>query len=164
MLTGVYAARNISGESLDVWSVNTENEYHEEREIGSSVSGDRLVPARPRVKIADQARLPQVLLEETLNRMDPVALGSAIGLVCGLGVFLATAILLLRGDEGIGVYLMLLNNYFVGFGLTWAGAFIGFLEAAIGGFVVGFTGAYVRNLGVEAYAYLVRQAQMDADQ
>lgn len=30
MLTGVYAARNIAGADYDVWSVNTELEYHEE--------------------------------------------------------------------------------------------------------------------------------------
>ena len=30
MLTGILAARNIMGENHDLWSVNTEDEYHEE--------------------------------------------------------------------------------------------------------------------------------------
>ena len=44
MLTGVYAARNILGEKYDVWSVNTEQEYHEESRVGGGMVGERLVP------------------------------------------------------------------------------------------------------------------------
>ena len=49
MLTGVYAARNILGEKYDVWSVNTEQEYHEESRVegvrsGSAWSQRRLEP------------------------------------------------------------------------------------------------------------------------
>ncbi len=48
MLTGLYAAQNIlGGQQRDVWSVNTEQSYHEEAEPGSDgLSGDRLTPAR----------------------------------------------------------------------------------------------------------------------
>jgi len=47
MLTGIYAARNIVGGRYDVWSVNTEQEYHEEqRGGGTSPSSERLVPTR----------------------------------------------------------------------------------------------------------------------
>ena len=44
MLTGIYAARNIIGEQWDVWSVNTEQEYHEEGQASEERTGDRLVP------------------------------------------------------------------------------------------------------------------------
>ena len=46
MLTGIYAARNIMGETCDVWSVNTEDSYHEEGDAESALAGDRLVPQR----------------------------------------------------------------------------------------------------------------------
>jgi protoporphyrinogen oxidase len=47
MLTGLYAARNIMGERWDVWSVNTEQSYHEEAMPGTdSLFGDRLTPSR----------------------------------------------------------------------------------------------------------------------
>ena len=47
MLTGVYAAENITGARHDVWSVNTEQEYHEEqRQTDASAGGDRQVPGR----------------------------------------------------------------------------------------------------------------------
>lgn len=47
MLTGVYAARNVFGEKNDVWSVNTEMEYHEEKETKSEDIG-RLTPVSVR--------------------------------------------------------------------------------------------------------------------
>ncbi|MGH7454067.1 MAG: FAD-dependent oxidoreductase, partial [bacterium] len=43
MLTGVYAARNIAGETNDIWAVNTEKEYHEENNKDMRF-GDRLTP------------------------------------------------------------------------------------------------------------------------
>jgi len=47
MLTGIYAARNILGEKFDVWSVNTETEYHEESSAPeSSMDSSRMVPTR----------------------------------------------------------------------------------------------------------------------
>jgi uncharacterized protein with NAD-binding domain and iron-sulfur cluster len=48
MLTGLYAAQNIlGGPHQDVWSVNTEQSYHEEAEPGSdSLYGDRLTPVK----------------------------------------------------------------------------------------------------------------------
>lgn len=44
MLTGIYAARNITGERCDVWAVNTEQEYLEEESHGGAQSKDRLAP------------------------------------------------------------------------------------------------------------------------
>jgi protoporphyrinogen oxidase len=44
MLTGVYAARNIVGETNDVWAVNTEMEYHEEARARGARFGDRMTP------------------------------------------------------------------------------------------------------------------------
>ncbi|MCA9452819.1 MAG: NAD(P)/FAD-dependent oxidoreductase, partial [Nitrospira sp.] len=50
MVTGVYAARNIMGESHhDVWAVNTEKAYHEEDRKTSGNGGDRMVPVRVQV-------------------------------------------------------------------------------------------------------------------
>ena len=43
MMTGVFAARNINGEENDVWSVNTEAEYHES---GNKSISERLIPLK----------------------------------------------------------------------------------------------------------------------
>jgi protoporphyrinogen oxidase len=44
MLTGIYAARNIVGKKYDVWSVNTDKEYHEEGHAREKTRRDRLMP------------------------------------------------------------------------------------------------------------------------
>lgn len=160
MVTAVYAARNIVGEKNDVWAVNTEMEYHEEARAESkketvlvSQGGDRLTPRR---LTTDE------LIQAAFARLDPVALGISVGSVGGLGLFLATAALLLRGGAVVGPTLSLLDNYLIGFSVTWAGAFIGLAEVAGGGFALGFLFAAMRNLGMDAYAWLLgRRAQRD---
>jgi protoporphyrinogen oxidase len=44
MLCGLYAARNVAGASLDVWSINEERTFHEEVRDGDGGAGDRLTP------------------------------------------------------------------------------------------------------------------------
>ena len=70
MLTGVYAARNIAGEKLDVWAVNTEKEYLEEDHTEISTSGDRLVPVGiiPRVSEAEDSA--EVILETIFAKLE----------------------------------------------------------------------------------------------
>ncbi|HEY7783620.1 MAG TPA: NAD(P)/FAD-dependent oxidoreductase [Pyrinomonadaceae bacterium] len=160
MVTAVYAARNIVGEKNDVWAVNTEMEYHEEARAESSKEtvlvtqgGDRLTPRR---LTTDE------LIQAAFARLDPVALGISVGTVGGLGLFLATAALLLKGGAVVGPTLSLLDNYLIGFSVTWAGAIIGLAEVAGGGFALGFLFAAMRNLGMDAYAWLLgRRAQRD---
>jgi protoporphyrinogen oxidase len=140
MLTAVYAAQNIAGQQHDVWDVNVDGEYHEEvRTSAAAPHGDRLVP-QP-VVAPDAAEL----LRTTFARYDPVALGCAIGALCGGGLFLATAILLLRGGPRVGENLKLLGNYLALFDVSWQGAFVGLLEAGAGGFVFGVALAFVIN-------------------
>ena len=49
----------------------------------------------------------------------------ALGVVSGVGLLLATAILLLKDGEHTGQTLTLLNNYFPGFHVSWSGVWIG---------------------------------------
>lgn len=157
MLTGVYAARNITGEQLDVWAVNTENEYHEEGRVARLNVGDRLIPARVSASVADGLETQEnEVIEAAFAKLDPLALGVAIGTVSGFGILIATAILLLKGGTVVGPNLSLLKNYLFGFEVTWMGAFIGFLEAGFLGFLLGLLGAGLRNWGLNAYASIVR--------
>ena len=88
---------------------------------------------------------------------------SPLSLVFGLSVFLATAALLLKGGETVGPTLSLLGNYFIGFSVTWEGAFIGMLWAGAVGFGLGYIWAMCRNWGVDAFAYMVRRrAEVEA--
>lgn len=136
MMSGVFAARNIAGEQHDVWAVNVEQDYHEEKreEEGQSsgATGERLVPGR-----VTERELEDVL-DSTFARYDPFALGVAVGVVAGACLFVATAVLLLRGGPGVGFHLSVLGNYLPGFTVSWAGAAIGFVEAAVVGFLHGW--------------------------
>ena len=163
MLTAVYAARNIVGEKHDVWSVNTEMEYHEEeREKRSATKplittattgrgGDRQIPRR---------LTPEELIEAAFAKLDPLALGVAVGIVIGLSLFIATIALLLKGGEEVGPNLASLDNVLFGFSVTWSGAFIGLVEGAVGGFVLGYLFASLRNVGIDAYAWLLQRRAM----
>ena len=171
MLTAVYAARNMVGEQHDVWSVNTEMEYHEEERVKRSVAkpgiaatttatpaaaaGDRQVPRR---------LTPEELIEAAFAKLDPVALGVAVGIVVGLGLFIATVALLLKGGAVVGPTLALLNNVLFGFSVTWSGAFIGLVEGTLGGFAVGYGFASLRNVGIDAYAWLLQRRAMAMSQ
>ena len=148
MVTAVYAARNVAAGATeyDVWDVNVEDEYHEEvrDDAGASTSGDRMVPGR----VSDPSI--EELVRGAFARYDAVALGTAAGTVAGLGLFFAMAILLLQGGDVVAPNLSLLGNFFVGFDASWTGAFIGMVEAGIGGFAVGWLLAGLFNFVVAA--------------
>jgi protoporphyrinogen oxidase len=155
MLTGIYAARNIAGADYDIWSVNVEQEYHEEGKA-SETSGDRAVPTRVSVPADIEEDTPEALIVRAFAHLDPVALGCSVGLVSAVGLFLATAALLIQGGEVVGPMLSLLGHFLFGFETSWVGAFIGLAEAGLVGFLVGAGGALVRNWGMSAYAHLVK--------
>jgi len=157
MLTGVYAAGNILGERHDVWAVNTEKEYHEEERVAQPNAGDRLVPTRASVSVGEAIEESEdTVIEVAFAKIDPLALGVAIGVVSGLGIFMASAILLLRSGPVVGPMLSLLGNYLFGFEITWAGALIGLLEGGILGFAAGALAAGLRNWALKVYAKIVR--------
>ena len=122
MMTGVYAARNILGDDYDVWSVNTEKEYHEEKETKGSLPAERLIPT----VVSPDKPEPQAAsinaVEKIFARVDPLALGIAVGVVCGLTIFLTTIISLLQTKPAHDLNLSLLNNYILGFEVSWGGA------------------------------------------
>jgi protoporphyrinogen oxidase len=141
MVTAIYAARNIAGAEYDVWGVNVEEEYHEEpgKEEPAGVPGDRLIPRR-----LEESRAARVL-RDAFARYDAIALGVALAIPAAIGLFTATAILLIRGGPYIGRNLALLSHYIVGFEVSWAGAFIGLVEAGGLGFAFGWTLASLIN-------------------
>jgi protoporphyrinogen oxidase len=151
MLAGVYAARNVTGAAHDVWSVNVELDYHEEGSATPEATSDRQTPA-----LLERPDL-EALLRGAFARYDPLALGVAVGAVAGTALFLATALLLLRGGESTGANLSLLGNYLLGFRISWGGAFLGLAEAALGGFALGYGMARAINGLVGSYESRLRR-------
>lgn len=83
-------------------------------------------------------------------RLKAGILSLVFGLIAGTGLFAMTAILLLDGGPNAGLHLNLLGNYFIGYQVTWPGAFIGFgwgfVAGAAVGWLIGIT--YNRIVGI----------------
>jgi hypothetical protein len=111
--------------------------------------------------VARETELPRPVLL-VFAQIDSSALGIASGSVCGLWLFLATMILVLRGGERIGQNLSLLNQYFPGFSVSLPGALVGLLYGAATGFVLGYMFARIRNFLVRTYLlYLRRRGEQE---
>lgn len=154
MMTGVYAARNIMGTSRhDVWAVNTEKEYHEESRTALPSAGDRMIPTPVRDTVGvSSGSSEEEIIQVVFAKLDPLALGVAVGIVSGCAVFFATVILLIKGGPVIGPRLSLLEHFLFGFNMSWGGALIGCLEGGLAGFLVGYAAASIRNGSMKAYA------------
>ncbi|HYD50934.1 MAG TPA: hypothetical protein VEB21_21435 [Terriglobales bacterium] len=73
-----------------------------------------------------------------------------LALVCailgGIGLFLMTVWLVLKGGPEVGPHLSLLGQYFYGYSVSWAGSIVGLCYGALVGAVVGWTIGTVYNL------------------
>jgi protoporphyrinogen oxidase len=133
MLTGILAVRNlVLGERNDLWSVNTDQDYHEE------------------VRVApEDAREITEVVRETLAgvfpKLDGVAFGCATGILCGLGLFLATLMLILKGGDVVGPRLQLLSQYYPGYSVTAGGTILGLAYGFVTGLIGGWSFAFLRN-------------------
>jgi hypothetical protein len=70
-------------------------------------------------------------------RLNARAWGLSFGLIGGLGLFLSTIILVLKGGERVGPHLSLLSIYLPGYRVTWGGAFLGFVYMFVIGYALG---------------------------
>jgi protoporphyrinogen oxidase len=137
MLTGMLAVRNlVLGKQNDLWSVNTDLEYHEE------IRDETAIAAR------DLEKFIQDALGRVFLKLDRVALGLSLGTAAGLLLFLATLALVLKGGEVVGPNMQLLSNYFPGYRVTTLGSVLGLGYGFVAGFVVGWGGALLRNAAV----------------
>lgn len=83
------------------------------------------------------------------------ALGVAVGLTVGVGVFLVTAFALVTHPDEAS-FLNLLGEYFYGYTLSWRGAFIGLWWGFVAGFAGGWFLAFCRNLTLAVWMFVVR--------
>ncbi|MGE5304043.1 MAG: NAD(P)/FAD-dependent oxidoreductase [Alphaproteobacteria bacterium] len=150
MLTGLLAVRNLAfGEQNDLWSVNTDQEYHEEIRAETGL-------VTPDIGEALEGALAQVFL-----KLDRVAFGLSLGTLSGLVLFLATLILVLKGGDVVGPQLGLLSHYFPGYSVTAHGSLLGLFYGFVTGFSGGWGFAFFRNATVFLYAAAVhRRAEL----
>ncbi len=94
----------------------------------------------------------RAIIRRAVVRMRARIMAVVFGMVGGLGVWVATAWLLVRGGSNVGEHLILLRNYMPGFAVTWPGAFIGLFWGALFGAAIGWLFAWVYNQVVERRA------------
>ncbi len=84
-------------------------------------------------------------IKKSLVRFSEQGWGLAFGAVSGLGLFVATIWLVLRGGMNVGEHLGLLSVYLPGYSVSIVGSFIGFVYAFVLGYGAGRTIATVYN-------------------
>ena len=80
----------------------------------------------------------ELILERAVLRLNANILGIVLGIILGLGIFVATNFLILKGGEVVGPHLALLGNFFLGYRVTFLGSIIGFGYGLLTGYVAGF--------------------------
>jgi protoporphyrinogen oxidase len=136
MVTGMLAVRNLlDGETNDLWSVNTDQEYHEE------------------------IREPELeaVLSQVFAKLDRRALGTAVGAVSGVMLALLTALLVGLGDSPAADFVGLLGQYFPGYTVSGPGILLGLLYGFGAGFAAGWTFALARNTAAFLYERIIRR-------
>ena len=78
-------------------------------------------------------------------RLEAVVQGVAWGLVAGLGLFVATNWLVLKGGRVVGPHLSLLRQFFIGYDVSFRGSLIGFAYAFVCGFAAGYVVSRIYN-------------------
>lgn len=79
----------------------------------------------------------QESIEVAIRRLNARAWGITGGLLLGLGLFIATIVLVLKGGPEPGRHLNLLANYFPGYRVSVIGSFVGFIYAFVLGYGCG---------------------------
>jgi hypothetical protein len=88
---------------------------------------------------------PEKVMLTRLLRLNAMLHGLVLGLVAGVGVFLATNWLILKGGEVIGPHLALLGQFFIGYRVTFVGSLIGLAYGFVTGFLIGYGVAWMYN-------------------
>lgn len=105
--------------------------------------------------VVDNVPADQLLIN-TIAKVDQVALGVAVGSLLGATIFLFTNLLIMRNSRVLGSYFLLLNQYFFGYKLTFAGSCIGLIYGFILGFIAGWFIAFIRNFIIKIYIHIAK--------
>lgn len=75
-------------------------------------------------------------------KLNNTAFGLASGIIWGLCVFVATIWTMLKGG---GHTLVLLEQFYIGYSISWGGAFIGLIWSFVNGFIWGWLFSWLYN-------------------
>ena len=95
--------------------------------------------------MADDRKSIEDIVLTRVMRLNASVHGLAAGIILGLGIFVATIWLILKGGEIVGPHLGLLSHFFIGYKVSVAGSLIGFAYGFLSGFVIGYFVASTYN-------------------
>lgn len=93
----------------------------------------------PTPPITEMKSVKQDQLVREVIRLSNNVLGLTLGILGAGALFLATNILVLKGGQRIGPHLELLNQFFPGYRVTFAGSLLG----AVYGFALGYVSGWI---------------------
>jgi hypothetical protein len=80
-----------------------------------------------------------------VGRMHGKVLATVLAILSGLGLFVMTLWLVIKGGPDPGPHLRLLSQYFPGYSVTLVGSFVGLFYGALVGGMVGWVIALIYN-------------------
>jgi hypothetical protein len=84
-------------------------------------------------------------ISRAVAKIQAGVLAFVMAVLGGLGVFVMTAWLLIKGGPTVGPHLQLLGQYFPGYTVTWTGCFVGMLYGALLGGLAGWVIGFIYN-------------------
>jgi hypothetical protein len=94
--------------------------------------------------MAENNDVENILLTR-LVRLNATVQGIGTGMMVGLGIFIATNWLVLKGGNVVGPHLSLLGQFFIGYRVSFVGSLIGFGYGFLSGFTFGYLIAMFYN-------------------
>ena len=94
--------------------------------------------------VSEEKKLEEIILTR-LVRLNAKIHGLVTGTVFGIGLFVATNWLVLKGGKSVGRHLSLLGQFFIGYRVSFLGSFVGFAYAFACGFILGYAIAWMYN-------------------
>ena len=84
-------------------------------------------------------------IRHTVVRIQAGVLALVFAILGGLGIFIVTVWLLIKGGEQVGPNLHLLRNYFFGYSVSWFGSLVGLFYGIVVGGAIGWAIGKIYN-------------------
>lgn len=97
--------------------------------------------AEPKPSISEEE-----IIRKAVIKLNGHILGFVLGVIGALAIFAATNFLLLKGGEVVGPHLGLLDQFFIGYSVTFVGSLIGAAYGFVVGYLCGLFIAWIYNM------------------
>lgn len=88
---------------------------------------------------------PTQEITRAVARLQGGVLALVFGVLGGLTLFVMTVWLVVKGGQNVGLHLQLLDHYFIGYSVSWPGAFVGLFYGALVGGSIGWVIGVIYN-------------------